>query len=345
MSDKNEVQILKKETGEVLQRVGCDRFGQSVMFVNACEVRSAVAERLSYTILWRKQAKRGPSIQMREVLGKEEIPPVLEPYAWEPMPNAGLRLATSLRSDNALQYEYLLACDTLDVSAGEYSFEGKIVCEKGGLALLILDAQSEEVIAKLTFDAVNVQQRDYFTLQQPKTVKVILAACNAIRPGSLSAEVRRVSLKQLSSASESFDVLGKEERSPRKGIRRLHEEQLRQVQMELSDGKKRLVGLQVEVNQRDELLGQLQAEMVAEGRRVGQLQAEVIQRDEMLEAYVTQLQALQAEVNRRDQMLVESGTKMEALQAEVNLRDELTGGLTRQISGSGECTLTASGRT
>ena len=345
LSDKNEIQIVDKTTGEVLQRVGCDRFGQSVMFVNACEVDQAWGQAFRSHLSTVESQAEGPIA--KKPLGRESLPPFLELSEWEQAKDVAVAIGPILKSGQPLQYEYLLSSDPFELNPGEYILEGEIYCHRGGLALGLLNLISNTWLVQLTFDSVLTCRQESLRQDECAVVQVIIAAFNPTRRMMTAAEIRHISLRSVvdeldeheeSEVAEKGNLAA--ERSlirTTEGVRwwrrevQQRDEQIQKLHTDLEEQTERWKCLQAEVNRRDGLLEELQAAVGAEESRVAQLQAEVNRRDGLLEELQAAVaaegrrfaQQLQAEVTWRDEMLVEAEEKMEELQAEVNLRDEL----------------------
>ena len=201
LGDENEVQIFDKSTGEVLQRVDCSRFGQSVMFINTCEVSQP----------WQKvlQPETLPvqPIDLSQLsLGFNMVPPLANRNQWLLNTETKTKAGLLLQSEQSLNYEYLLTGTELHLPCGDYAFEGEIVCHKGAIALGLVDQVSDKWISTLTFDSVNSFRREILSLVEPATLKVILTAANL--PNELrtvSAEVQKVSLRKIAISSQNSE--------------------------------------------------------------------------------------------------------------------------------------------
>ena len=316
LSDKNEIQIISRETGGILQRICCDSLGQAVMFVNVCEVAGKWLPALQKAVLPKSSSQRG---DCANALGEEYVPPLLELNSWGQVADVGVGFGAVLKSEEPLQYEFLLVCDKGELGPGEYAFEGEVGCFKGGVTLGLLDIVSNEWISQLVFDALNASRHEKIVISETKIVKIVIAAYNTVQRSKILAEVRRLSLRQ---------VIG-----PRKGS-------------PMANGvSERAEG--VIINRRDEMLGKLQAELQAQAETIAQTQQEVNLRDEMslkqlqtgLNTQSEILSQLQAEVNKRDELLtqiqaelVTRSEQMELVQGEVNRRDELLGQVQAELN-------------
>ncbi len=104
LGDINEIQIFDKESGEILNRFDASRFGQSVMFLNACEVEQSWSEVLQPESNSQQLTQKTLDIH----LGDEQVLPIIDFNLWHPVSDCGVEIYTNLHSNQKLQYEYLL---------------------------------------------------------------------------------------------------------------------------------------------------------------------------------------------------------------------------------------------
>ncbi|WP_333478584.1 hypothetical protein [Allocoleopsis sp.] len=200
LGDKNEIQIFHRSNGEILQCVDCSPYGQSVMFINTCEIGQQWLEVLQHSS-WEPQQIEELSDTL---LGDEEVVPILNLDLWHPVESSQAQVSTTVHTQQKLQYEYLLVGSEFCLQPGDYVFEGKIVCQKGGLIAGLLDLASNKWLSTLSFDLVNPFRREFLSASESKQLQVVLTACNPHNKGAIFAEVQQISLRQILNSSQEF---------------------------------------------------------------------------------------------------------------------------------------------
>jgi hypothetical protein len=197
LSDKNEIRTVLKGSGEVSLALDCGAFGESVMFVNCCEVDARWQRELTP-----RQVPATPATKPDPMtLGEQLVPPLLDDWLWKVTGDNVSSVHANLVCEDGVAGEYLLSSDEFELNAGSYVFECEIACKKGGITVGLLESSSDQWLAPLTFDASNRSRWTRLDVRQILKARLVVAAHNPQRPMPLEAEVRRVSLRALTAAA------------------------------------------------------------------------------------------------------------------------------------------------
>jgi hypothetical protein len=137
------------------------------------------------------------SLIQEDKLQKEELFPISDPGYWSLVQEVGIQMGTILSTETEVGYEYLVVGREINLNPGDYLFQGKMFCRKGGVVLGLLELDSDEWIASLPFDALNTFREEIVSVREFKNAKVILTAFNPQGKLPVTVEVLQLSLRQV----------------------------------------------------------------------------------------------------------------------------------------------------
>lgn len=203
LSDINKFRLVDKMTSEVLHEQNCEAFGQSVMFLNCCQVSRAWEVILDS----RKREEKPNEI---ETTLSENIVPQLSSYQFWLRPeteimgeNGCFELIDEIEIyriivDQPVKYEYLIQSTIFTLEPGIYRFESKTACLQGGLSVGLLkkSCDGDSWVAQLTFDSATEEQHHDIEIGNGEYCLVI-AAHNTGNPSPVSAMIELIHLMRL----------------------------------------------------------------------------------------------------------------------------------------------------
>lgn len=190
MGDTNEIKVVSRKTGEVLFQEECSRFGQSVMFVNACKVGAAWQEALESSSA-NGDVKAEPSSLE---LGSNIFRDALLPSVIRNVIGAKVSGRYSVRLDRKLKYETILEEPQVKLPPGKYQFGGNIICYKSGVTLGLLNVDTNTWVSQLNFDSVNHSLKEIFTTDTTANIKLVLSAYNPFGAKEVMVDIVDISL-------------------------------------------------------------------------------------------------------------------------------------------------------
>ncbi len=189
LGDTNEIQVMDRGTGEIVFNQNCDLFGQSVMFVNTCDVSPEWEQ-----VLISQVSDKKPVEKIKIATGPNILPDFGELQHWNPYPGTEFKTFPRITSEDDLKEDYLLLSPEIILQKGKYYFGGEIHARKGGLNLSIVDSVKIQHIIQLTFDHTRSRREDTFELLEETKVKIVLSSYNPYVKTQLDAEIHEVNL-------------------------------------------------------------------------------------------------------------------------------------------------------
>jgi hypothetical protein len=192
LSDKNELRLVGRHSGDVVFAADCSRFGASVMFVTCCE--PAVA--------WRDFLLASPGLDddppIVSVRGRELIPPVAESPFWtNPMPEICTLEATLKIRSLSSRFEYLALGRRQWLRPGRYRVSAEVAVQRGAVSMGLIDAQKQQWLAQMDYDSMSALRNVEVFLSEMTEIQLVLSANNAAAQGPVIAEVVSISIRQL----------------------------------------------------------------------------------------------------------------------------------------------------
>lgn len=192
LSDKNELRMVERRSGDVVFAADCSRFGASVMFVTCCE---PAAEWHDFMLASPGTGDDPPAVSAP---GGELMPPVAESPFWtNPIPET-CRLEATLRIRSlSSRFEYLALGRRKWLPPGRYRVSAEVTVQRGAVAVGLIDAQKQHWLAQMDYDSMSSSRNAEVFVPEATETQLVVSANNAAGPAPVIAEMVSMSIRQI----------------------------------------------------------------------------------------------------------------------------------------------------
>lgn len=177
ISDHNALQVIDVDANEVLHEVDCSPFGESVMFVNVCQLDKSWEQFISLPVNI-KDEESGSKL----IFGVEQIPGMFNQQFWERFEFPNVDCAIQLEAHENLVFEYLLRSKSFNLLPGKYQIRSNVLCYRGGIMIGLLDSVRDSWIFTYTHDSSNKERCYSIEVKEEMEVCLVITANNPNNP-------------------------------------------------------------------------------------------------------------------------------------------------------------------
>jgi len=212
LGDCNEVRLIDSRSGEVLQAIGCDAFGESVMFVSTFDVSAGWSEK------YQPEIRQAPKRELRQAAAKgpELLASIMNYRGWSLPGGIPAQVGSMIRTTADAEQAYLLVGNDIRLARGRYCLSAELVCHQGAVMLGLLDIETDKWMASAIFDAENTNAVIDIPASKAVSVRPVVAAADANDKSGVAVELIQLSLRKYVRRKRSRTESASKNRAPRR---------------------------------------------------------------------------------------------------------------------------------
>jgi hypothetical protein len=204
LSDRNCLQLFSRTKMAVVGEEDCSDFGDSVMFVNCCEIDDD---------LWKGLSCDG-DVSRRNVkglMGANWVPSLSNTSFWQKNSGLGLRLELvaenfHLTSSQIMTNDAMIQSCDFNLPAGQYRVGAEIVCQDSSrVSFGLLDVSANEWLVQLVFDPAVSNAKTHFVLGAHTTCRLVVSSLVEKIPTRSDVLIKNMSMQRCIENSNSSE--------------------------------------------------------------------------------------------------------------------------------------------